>query len=315
MTKVLITGCAGFVGSNLVDILLEKGYDVCGIDNFSTGKLENLTFAKKYNNFDFYKTSITKLDSLFQIFNNEGPDFVFHIAALPRVQLSINDPLHTNNVNIDGTLNVLLASRKAKVKKVIYSASSSAYGYQERPHWYHSEEDVFPLDETMLPNPLSPYGLQKLVGEKYCELFYKLYGLETVSLRYFNVFGKRQDPFSQYSAVIPKFIQQHKEEKDLTIYGDGEQSRDFTFIEDVVNANIAAMKSNVAGEVINIGGGRNVTVNKIAELIGGRNVKKVHLDPVPGEARFSLADITKAKKLLNWTPKWKVEDGIEKLLK
>ncbi|GIW67031.1 MAG: NAD dependent epimerase/dehydratase [Candidatus Parcubacteria bacterium] len=293
MTKVLVTGGAGFIGSHLVDRLIKEGYKVIVIDNLSSGKKENLN-PKAI----FHKVDICNLEKILSLF--KGVNYVFHTAALPRVQLSIDKPIETHRVNIDGTLNVLYASYKNKVRRVIYSSSSSVYG----------EQKSLPLKESMTPNPLSPYALQKLVGEYYCKLFSSLYDLETVSLRYFNVYGPRMDPEGPYALVIGRFLKLKKEGKPLTIYGDGKQTRDFTYIDDVVEANILAMKSKKVGkgEVINICYGKNHSINYVAKLIGD---KKVYLPKRKGEPRHTLGDNSLAKKLLGWKPKISLEEGIE----
>ncbi|GIW65707.1 MAG: NAD dependent epimerase/dehydratase [Candidatus Parcubacteria bacterium] len=293
MAKILVTGGAGFIGSHLVDRLIKEGYKVIVIDNLSGGKKENLN-PKAI----FYKVDICNLDKILPLF--KGVDYVFHTAALPRVHLSIDKPIETHRVNIDGTLNVLYASDKNKAKRVIYSSSSSVYGEQKN----------LPLRESMVPNPLSPYALQKLVGEYYCKLFSSLYDLETVSLRYFNVYGPRMDPEGPYALVIGRFLKLKKEGKPLTIYGDGKQTRDFTYIDDVIEANILAMKSKRVGkgEVINICYGKNHSINYVAKLIGG---KKNYLPKRKGEPRHTLGDNSLARKILGWKPKISLEEGIE----
>jgi nucleoside-diphosphate-sugar epimerase len=297
MAKVLVTGGAGFISSNLVDRLIKDGYKVIVLDNLSGGKRQNLNPKAK-----FYKVDICNLEKILPLF--KGVDYVFHLAALPRVPFSIEKPIETNKVNVDGTLNVLFASYKNKVKRVIYASSSSVYG----------EQKTLPLKETMLPNPLSPYALQKLIGEMYCKIFANLYGLETVSLRFFNVYGPRMNPEGAYALAIGKFLKLKKEGKPLTIYGDGNQTRDFTHVFDVVEANILAMKSKKVGkgEVLNICYGKNHSINYVADLIGG---KRVYLPPRKGEPRHTLGDNSLAKKLLGWKPKISLEKGIKELLK
>ena len=295
--KVLVTGGAGFIGSHLVDALIEKGFDVVVIDNLSTGKKENLNPGAI-----FHKLDIRDLEKIKTVF--DGVDYVFHLAARTRVPYSIEFPAESHSNNVSGTLNVLLAAKDAGVKKLIYSSSSSVYGEQEK----------LPLHEEMLPNPKSPYALQKLMGEKYCYLFSKLYGLPTVSLRYFNVYGPRISFEGSYILVLGVFLQQKIKGEPLTIEGDGEQSRDFTYIEDVIRANILAMESDRAGkgEVINIGAGNNHTINKIARLIGGEIIYK---PARKGDMRHTLADNQKAKELLSWEPTVFIEEGIENLKK
>ncbi len=293
--KAVVTGGAGFIGSNLVDELVGKGFEVHVIDNLSGGKKENVN-PKAI----FHQTDIRDLVAIKPLFI--GADYVFHFAALPRVQFSIEHPDETHGVNITGTLNVLIAAKDAGVKRVVYSASSSAYG----------DQPVMPLKEDMPAHPKSPYGLHKYVGELYCKLWSEVYGLETVCLRYFNVYGPRQNPDGAYALVIGKFLKQHAEGKAMTITGDGEQTRDFTSVHDVVRANLLASESkNVGkGETVNIGAGRNFSINKIAKLIGG----KVEYLPARLEPKDTLADNSLAKKLLGWTPEVSLEDGIKELL-
>ena len=294
--KIIVTGGAGFIGSNLVDELIKRNFEVHVIDNLATGEKKNINIAAI-----FHKADITQLKKIKPIF--QGAKFVFHLAALPRVQVSIENPNLTNEVNVNGTLNVLIAARDAKVKRVIYSASSSAYGNQK----------VFPLKESFLASPLSPYGLQKYIGELYCGLFSKIYGLETISLRYFNVYGPRLGTMGSYPLVIGKFLTQKKVGEPLTITGDGQQSRDFTHVYDVVRANLLASQSRQVGhgEVINIGGGQDHSVNQVAKLIGGA-VKFIEPRIEP---KRTLADISLAKKLLGWQPSIKLEEGIKELKK
>ncbi len=295
MTKVLVTGGAGFIGSHLVDSLIEKGFDVRVIDNLVSGKIENVNPAAK-----FYKADICNLEMLKTLFC--GIEFVFHLAALPRVQYSIANPKITHDVNVCGTLNVLLAARDMGIKRVIYSSSSSVYGNQSK----------IPLRETMKAMPVSPYGLQKYFGELYCNIFSQIYNLGTVSLRYFNVFGSRAPADGAYALVIGKFLEQRKKGGPLTIVPDGKQSRDFTYVSDVVRANILAAESLKVGkgEAINIGGGKNYSVMELAGIIGG---PQVFIEPRL-EAKHTLSSIKKAKRLLNWEPKISLEEGI-KILK
>ena len=294
--KIIVTGGAGFIGSHLVDELISRGDEVHVIDNLSAGKKEHVHPAAH-----IHEADIRDFDAIAPLF--VGADFVFHLAALPRVQPSILDPRTTHDVNVTGTLNVLVACRDAKVKRVVYAASSSAYGNQV----------VMPLREDMKPRPMSPYGLQKYIGELQCQLFYTVYGLETVSLRYFNVYGPRAAAEGAYALVIGKFLEQRKSGKPLTIVSDGTQSRDFTHVSDVVRANILAAESLHVGkgEVINIGGGHDRTVNEVASLIGGPSV----LIAPQLEPKRTLADITKANKLLGWKPQVAFDDGIAELKK
>jgi UDP-glucose 4-epimerase len=296
MKKVIVTGGAGFIGSNLTNTLVEAGYDVHVIDNLSEGKRENVNPKATLHIVD-----ISKLEEIEPIFKDV--DFVFHLAALPRVEYSIEHPIESNNANVNGTLNVLIASVKNKVKRLIYSASSSAYG----------EQSTIPLTEDMKPNPKSPYGLQKYIGEMYCKIWSDVYGLETVSLRYFNVYGPGNSADGGYALVVPKFLKQFKEKKPMTITGDGTQTRDFTHVRDVVRANILAMRSDRVGkgEVMNIGGGKSYSVLDIAKMIGG----EYEFIPARIEPRNTLADTKLAEFLLGWKPQENFEEGIEELKK
>ena len=296
MPKVIVTGGAGFIGSNLVDALIERGDEVFVLDNLSTGKKENVNPKAKLCEADI--RDLKKISPFF-----EGVEYVFHLAAYPRVQPSIEDPLGTHDINVNGTLNVLMAAREAKVKRVIYSASSSAYGDQE----------VFPTREDFLPRPLSPYGLQKYIGEHYARLFSLLYGVETVSLRYFNVYGPRASSEGAYALVVAKFLKQKKEGMPLTIVPDGTQSRAYSHVYDVVRANILAMESDKVGkgEVINIGGDKDWSVNEIAKMVGGPSVFiEARIEP-----KKSLPDTSKARELLGWQSKIGLEEGILELKK
>ena len=296
MAKCLVTGGAGFIGSNLVDELIKKGDEVIIIDNLTTGKKENINKQAV-----FYHLDIRDLSAIKPLF--KGIDYVFHVAALPRVQPSIQNPITTNSHNLNGTLNMLVVARDAKVKKVIYSASSSAYGNQE----------IMPLREDMPAHPLSPYGLQKYMGELYCSLFSEIYKLPTVSLRYFNVYGPRQVTEGAYCTVIPIFTRQRLEGKPMTVVGDGEQRRDFTHVFDVVRANLLAVASEKVskGEVLNIGRGHNYSVNEIAAMIGGPTV---NIEPRI-EPRESLADNTLARELLGWEPAINLLEWLEEYKK
>lgn len=288
----LVTGGAGFIGSHIVEALLERGDQVRILDDFSTGKPENVP-----NGAEVIEGSITDENALKTAF--KGINGVFHAAALPRVQLSIEEPLKTNEINITGTLNVLMAAREAGVKRVVYSASSSAYG----------DQPAMPLAEGMKPNPKSPYGLQKYVGEEYCKLASMFWNVETVSLRYFNVYGPRLAFEGSYVTVIAVFLKQRAAREPLTITGDGTQTRDFTFVDDVVRANLLAMENEKVGrgEIINIGAGNNRSVNEVAKLIGGA-VR--HIEPRV-EPHDTLADISRAKEFLGWAPQVEFEDGLK----
>lgn len=296
MTKVIVTGGAGFIGSHLVNELVRAGYKVEVVDNLSRGSRKNVNPRAKLHVVD-----ICDFKKLGPIFRNAK--YVFHAAALARVQPSIKDPRGTNETNVTGTLNVLLASRNAKVKRVIYSASSSAYGNQVK----------LPLKEDMEPKPISPYALQKYIGELYCKLFSVIYNLETVSLRYFNVYGPGAPTSGAYAMMMGRFLEQRKKGQPMTIVPDGKQTRAFTHVRDVVLANILAAKSAKVGkgEVINIGGKRNYSVLEVADLIGG---PKVFIEPRL-EPKHSLADLSKAKRFLGWEPKICLEEGIRDLKK
>lgn len=301
--KIVITGGAGFIGSNLAEELSkEKDNEIIIVDDLSTGKTENL---KKFNqNIKFVRGSITDLDRLKRIF--EDVDYVFHQAAIPSVPRSIKDPIAANNANINGTLNVLVAAKDSSVKKVIYASSSSVYG----------DTPELPKREDMRANPKSPYAVTKLVGEYYCDVFNEVYGLNTISLRYFNVYGPRQDPYSDYAAVIPRFINMVSENKPPMIYGDGEQTRDFTFVKDVVRANVLAAKSDAKG-VYNIAYGNRISINELAEMIMklmGKNLKPVHDAPREGDVKHSLGDISRAKKGLGYEPRYSLEEGLRGII-
>jgi UDP-glucose 4-epimerase len=295
MIKAVVTGGAGFIGSNLVDKLIEKGYDVHVIDNLVAGKKENVN-PKAI----FHQADICDLEAIKPIF--VGADFVFHLAALPRVQDSIDNPIETDKVNVGGTLNVLVAARDTGLKKVILSSSAATYG----------DQATLPLREDMAATPKSPYGLHKFIGEEYLKLFSEVYKLPTVSLRYFNVYGPRQSAQGSYPLVIAKFMDLRKQGKPLTITGTGNQTRDFVHVHDIARANIMAAESgNVGkGEVINIGSGVATSVNDIAKLIGGPIEHiEARLEP-----QNSLADTTLAKELLGWSPTILLDKGIQELL-
>ncbi len=305
MERYLVTGGAGFIGSNIAEELVNRGAAVRVIDNFLTGKKENIdSFLDKI---EFIEGDIRDLVTSRKVLKDV--DFVLHQAALPSVPRSISDPLLTNDINIKGTLNLLLASQEARVQKFIFASSSSVYGDDPR----------LPKEEEMRPRPLSPYALTKLVGEMYCRIFSQLHGLPTLCLRYFNIFGPRQDSSSQYAAVIPNFINKTLKGDNPIIFGDGQQSRDFTFVSNVVEANILAAKSqDVSGEVINIACGQRTSVNslaeKIIEILEG-NLKPVHDNPRPGDVKHSFADISKAKKILEYSPGVSFKEGLEKTIR
>lgn len=299
--KYVVTGGAGFIGSNLVDELIFKGNEVVVLDNLSTGLEENINSCA-----DLCHVDVSSCGDDFPLVRRRvmdavsGADAFFHMAALARVQPSIESPGVFNKANVDGTLNMLTLCRDAGIKRFVYSASSSAYG----------NADIIPTPETAPTDPLSPYGVQKQIGEQYCRVFHHCYGMETVSLRYFNVFGERQPLSGAYCLVMGFFAQQRLNGEEMTINGDGEQRRDFTYVGDVVNANVLAATSDKVGkgEVINIGSGDNRSVNQLADLIGG---PRVYRDPVI-EPRETLADNSKAKELLGWEPSMTLEEWIPK---
>lgn len=298
MSHYLVTGGAGFIGTNLVKELLARDHEVRVLDNYSGGKFDNRVQAGA----EYVEGDIRNPGDLEKAM--AGIDGVFHTAAVPRMPYSVEHPQETNENNVTGTLNMLVAARTAGVKRVVYSASSSAYG----------DQNIFPFVETMKPHPMSPYGLQKYVGEEYCRLFYELYGLETVSLRYFNVYGPYLDPNGAYALVIGKFLRQKRAGEPMTVCGDGEYYRDYTHVSDIVAANILAMESGSVGhgEVINVGNGQPHSVNELVKLIGG---EFKFIDPRPGDPRKTEADNALAKKLLGWQPKMALKDGIAALKK
>jgi len=304
MSKVLVTGGAGFIGSNLTESLLKRRHFVRVLDDFSTGKRENLIFGKEYPSLEILEGDIRDLRTCKKAI--KGVEYIFHQAALPSVQRSVEDPGTSNAINVGGTLNILLAAKEEGVKRVIYASSSSIYG----------DTPTLPKREEMPPHPLSPYALQKYIGEQYCRLFYQLYGLDSVSLRYFNIFGPKQDPNSVYSAVIPRFIDALFHDRPPVIFGDGEQSRDFTFIENVVQANLLAMSAgHLRGEAMNIACGKRISLNqllKILKKILGSKLAPIYQEPRKGDVRHSLADIRKSKKSINYMPKVGTEEGLNK---
>lgn len=300
MDRYLVTGGAGFIGSHIAEELATKDFFVRIVDNFLTGKEENI--ASFLDTVELLRGDIRDLELCREAVKDV--DYVLHQAALPSVPRSVEDPLLTNAINIKGTLNILLASKETSVKKVVFASSSSVYG----------DDEHLPKKEGLEGNPLSPYAVTKLAGEKYCQVFSEIYGLPTVCLRYFNVFGPRQDPFSQYAAVIPNFITRLISDEAPTIHGDGEQSRDFTYVANVVEANLqAAHVADVSGQIFNLGNGVRTTVNGLAktltELIG-KNIEPKHEEERPGDVRHSFADITKAESLLNYAPRVSLKDGL-----
>jgi len=304
MGNYLVTGGAGFIGSHIVERLVSQGESVRVLDNFSTGKRENLTsFASKI---EIMEGDIRSLDDCRRAC--KGIEVVFHEAAVPSVPKSVADPQTSHEANVDGTFNMLMAARDGKCRRLVYAASSSAYG----------DLPELPKRETARPQPLSPYAVAKLTGEYYLRAFFHCYGLETVSLRYFNVFGPRQDPKSQYAAAIPAFVSAIMRDEPPTIYGDGEQTRDFTYIDNVVHANsLAANAERTQGEVVNIACGERVTVNAIIQQINrllGKQVESNYVDPRPGDVKHSLADIEQARQVLGYEPIVKFDDGLAKAI-
>jgi len=304
MAKYLVTGAAGFIGSSLVRALLDRGDEVRGIDNLSTGKRENLSDVLKH--MDFRQVDILDPDATREACTDV--DYVFHEAAIPSVPKSVLDPVGSNRANIDGTVNLLVAARDARVKRVVYAASSSAYG----------DTPTLPKHEAMTPNPISPYAVAKLASEYYMISFYRCYGLETVNLRYFNIFGPRQDPSSQYSGVLAKFSLQMLRGEQPTIFGDGETSRDFTYIDNAVSANLLACSApaaECAGRVFNCATGRRATLNQTFELLKpltGYTGTVKYAPERSGDIKHSLADITLAQKHLGYKPLVSFEEGLRK---
>lgn len=302
MAEYLISGGAGFIGSNLVEALLQREASVRVVDNFSTGKRENI--EPFLGQIELIEGDLRDLEVCRRA--AAGVRYVLHQAALASVPRSIDDPIASNESNITGTLNLLVAARDAGVKRLVYAASSSAYG----------DTPTLPKEESMPPCPLSPYAITKLVGEQYCRVFYTLYGLETVALRYFNVFGPRQDPQSQYAAVIPKFITALLEGCPPRIYGDGEQSRDFTYVENVVEANLLATTAPEApGQLMNIACGQRMTLNELAEFLRealGSRVEFEYGAPRPGDVKHSWADISRARSILGYEPRVSVSEGLRR---
>jgi len=306
----LVTGGGGFIGSNLVETLLRRGDDVRVLDDFSSGRRENLEGVPAWSSesgcrFELILGDVRDLETCRRAM--QGADYVLHLAAIPSVQRSVRDPAVTNEVNVTGTLNLLLAARDEKLKRFVTTSSSSVYG----------ESETLPKVESMPAAPISPYGLQKFAAEAYTRQFHRLYGLPTVALRYFNVFGPRQDPGSEYSAVIPRFISAIKESRSPTIFGDGEQTRDFTFVEDVVLANLLACEagSEALGEAFNIACGSRISLNELVVLlsrIAGKRVEPIYLPARSGDIRHSLAGIERATRVLGFRPKVDLEEGLRR---
>ena len=304
MAKYLITGIAGFIGSALARAVLAQGDQVRGIDNLSTGKRANI--AEIENKIDFREVDALDLDSVRDACG--GVDYVFHEAAIPSVPKSVLDPIGSNQANVDATVNILVGARDAKVKRVVYAASSSAYG----------DTPTLPKREDMIPNPISPYAVAKLASEYYMTSFYRCYGLETVCLRYFNIFGPRQDPSSPYSGVLAKFITQMLNNEQPTIFGDGSQSRDFTYIDNVVSANLLACKApadRVAAQVFNVATGQRIDLNetfRVLKKIIGYTGEVKYAPERAGDVKHSLADLSRSEKHLGYKPKVNFEEGLRR---
>ena len=299
--KVIITGGAGFIGSNLAENLSKNYKEVIIIDNLYTGKIENIKDIIENKNVKFIKGSISDINLLKNTFKKT--DYIFHLAAIASVSKSIKDPIQTIDVNVNGTLNVLLAAKQNNVKKVIFSSSCAVYG----------NPNYFPIDEAAETKPLSPYAASKLIGEYYCDFFSKKFNLSTISLRYFNIYGPKQDPENEYAAVIPKFICRVINNKSPIINGNGEQTRDFTYVNDVIKANILAAKSKSNG-FYNIGYGKKLSVNSLAELIlkiFNKKIQVKHNKPLIGEIQNSQANIKKAEDTIKYKPKYSLEEGLK----
>ena len=300
----VVTGGAGFIGSHLVHRLLSDGQEVAVVDDFSTGSYTNIAAFREHPGLKLHEVSILDLGSLARIF--QGADCVFHQAAIPSVQRSVERPLETHDVNITGTLNVLLAARQAGVRRVVYASSSSVYG----------DSEVLPKSEEFPPQPLSPYALQKYAAEAYLEIFFKLFRTGATALRYFNVFGPRQDPASEYSAVIPRFVTAMLQGQPPTIYGDGEQSRDFTYVDNIVDANLKAASSPAAeGQVMNIALGEQVTLNCLVSLLNeilDTKIRPIYRAARPGDIRHSRASVERARRLIGFAPVVDLKTGLRR---
>jgi len=300
--RYLVTGGAGFIGSNTVDELVRRGHSVVVLDDLSSGKEDNLTDVR--GKITFMKGSITELETVQKAMVQA--DYLIHLAARTSVPRSVKDPIDTNRINVDGTLNVLVAARDNKVKRVVLAASSSAYG----------DTPTLPKSESMLPNPISPYGVSKYVGELYAQSFGKCYGLEVVSLRYFNIFGPRQEPSSPYSGVLSRFCMAFLEGAQPTVFGDGKQTRDFTFVDNAVAANLAACEAPGAeGKTFNVGTGSSIALNNVLamlEKISGTSLQAKYEAPREGDIRDSLADITMAREFLGYQPAVHFDEGLQR---
>jgi len=302
--RFVVTGGAGFIGSHIADALVHRGDEVVIVDNLFSGRMENIRHLADSSKVTFLNGSVT--DQAFLLKACKDADGIFHEAAITSVPRSVKDPLASNEANVTGTLNVLVAARKCGIKKIVYASSSSVYG----------DTPTLPKKEDMVPNPKSPYAITKMTGERYLEVFHDLYGLDTVSLRYFNVFGPRQDPKSEYSAVIPKFITKILHHESPVIYGDGSQTRDFTYVKDVVQANIRAMESGAQG-VFNIAYGNRITLIKLARTIMGalgEDLPVKYESPRAGDIHDSLADISAAQKAFGYAPAYTVTTGLEETI-
>jgi len=306
MAKYLVTGGAGFIGSNIVEYLVKHNHEVVVIDNFFSGRRENI--EPFLGDIRLFEGDINDGKLLAEAL--PCVDFVFHEAAIPSVQRSVDKPVRSNTANIDGTLNILAAANEFGVKRVVFAGSSSVYG----------DTPVLPKEESMPLNPMSPYAVTKAAGEMYFKVFASLYDVETVVIRYFNVFGPRQDPSSHYSAVIPKFIRLLLEDSPPTIHGSGEQSRDFTYIDNVVHANILATEApadKVSGKVFNVACGSRIDLNELVQVLNeimGKNIKPIHGDPKPGDVKHSLAAIERAKECMGYEPLVTLREGLKKTI-
>ena len=304
MKKVIVTGGAGFIGSHLSEELVKRGHLVIIVDNLSTGNINNIKHLLNKDSVQFVKNSIADLPLLRELFH--GVDYIFHEAAIPTVPRSIENPRVSHDINATGTLNVLIAAKENSVKKVIYASSSSVYG----------DVHTLPKREDMMPQPESPYAVSKLTGEYYCQVFQKVYGLPTVCLRYFNVYGPRQDPDRKHAAVIPKFIKVALNGDPLIIFGDGEQTRDFTFVKDVVDATILAAESDACG-LLNVSYGKSINLKDLAKFIvniAGKNIGVIHQELRAGDVRHSLADISRARAF-GYEPKYSLEEGLRETIR
>lgn len=305
MPTALVTGVAGFVGSNLADALLDREYDVRGVDNFTTGREKNLDSLYADGDFEFHETDIRDAEAIADV--TSGVDYVFHQAAVPSVPRSVEDPVTTTDANCTGTATVLNAAREADVDTVVVASSSSVYGSTER----------LPKVETMESRPESPYALSKYYTEKLALQFDELYDVDAAALRYFNIFGPRQDPSGEYAAVIPKFIELMLDGDRPVIYGDGEQSRDFTFVDNAIQANVLAAERDVSGEAFNVGCGGRVTINELVDTLNDlldTDVDPRYDDPRPGDVRHSHADVSKARELLGYEPEVGFAEGLERTI-